>query len=279
MAEISAALVKQLRDATNVSMMECKRALQDAGGDMEQATRILREKGMATAAKKAARTANQGLVAAVVAGDARSGAIVEINCETDFVARNQDFIDFVAALTKKANEIDGSLAEAVKDEVVQKIAKIGENIVVKRNTRFVLSGNGVVASYIHLGGKVGVLVEVGCGKAESVKTEAFAEAVKDLTLHIAACSPRYLTSAEVSEEEIKSERAIYAKQVEGKPANIVDKIVDGKMNKFFSEVCLVDQPFVKEAKQTVTQFLGEKAKSVGDEFKINRFVRYQLGAE
>lgn len=277
MAEITAALVKQLREATNVSMMECKRALQDAGGDMDAAMRILREKGIATAAKKATRTANQGLVSAVVADDKQSGAIIEINCETDFVARNPDFISFVNDLTEKANQIDGSLAEEVKDVVVQKITEIGENIVVKRNVRFVVEGTGAITSYIHMGGKVGVLLEVACGKPETINSDVFAEAVKDVTLHIAACSPRYLTSDEVAEEDIKSEREIYAKQVEGKPANIIDKIVDGKMGKFFSEICLVDQPFVKEPKQSVTQFLAEKSKEAGDEITIKRFVRYQLG--
>lgn len=277
MAEITAALVKQLRDATNVSMMECKRALTDAGGDMDAATRLLREKGIATAAKKATRTANQGLVSAIVADDKKSGAIIEINCETDFVARNPDFVSFVNDLTAKANQIDGSLADAVKDKVVQKITEIGENIVVKRNVRFVMKGTGAVASYIHMGGKVGVLLEVACGRQETVNSDVFAEAVKDITLHIAACSPKCLTSVEVPADLIKSEREIFAKQVEGKPANIIDKIVDGKMSKFFSEICLVDQPFVKEPKQSVTQFLAEKSKTAGDNITITRFVRYQLG--
>ena len=277
MAEITAALVKELRDATNVSMMACKRCLQDADGDMDKALRLLREKGMATAAKKASRTANQGLVASKVADDSKSGAIIEINCETDFVARNPDFVSFVEALSAKANEIDGPLADAVKDEIVQKITEIGENVVVKRNARFTLEGNGVVASYIHLGGKVGVLVEVNCEKAETVENEAFVEAVKDVGLHIAACSPRYLTSDEVPEDEIKSEREIYAKQVEGKPENIIGKIVDGKMKKFFGEICLVDQPFVKEPKQSLTEYLAEKGKLAGDTITIKRFARYQLG--
>ncbi len=277
MAEITAALVKQLRDATNVSMMECKRALQDSDGDMDQALKILREKGMATAAKKAARTANQGLVAAEVSEDGKSGAIIEINCETDFVARNEGFINFVAEMATKANEIEGELAEVVKDEVVQKITEIGENIVVKRNTRYQLQGTGVVGSYIHMGGKVGVLVEVACEKDETIGSDAFQEAVKDVTLHIAASSPRFLTSDEVSEDEIKAEREIYAKQVEGKPENIIDKIVDGKMQKFFSEICLVDQPFVKEPKQSVAQYLEEKGKEAGDSISVRRFARYQLG--
>jgi elongation factor Ts len=277
MAVINAALVKQLRDATNVSMMECKRCLQEADGDMDKAVRLLREKGVATAAKKATRTANQGLIASKLADDANTGAIIEINCETDFVARNPDFVKFVDELAAKANEADGVLADIVKTEVVQKITEIGENVVVKRNDRFTLEGTGVIGSYIHMGGKVGVLVEMNCEKAETVSSDIFADAVKDVTLHIAASSPKYLTSDEVDAEELKSEREIFAKQVEGKPENIIDKIVDGKVKKYFSEICLVEQPFVKEPKQSVTEFLAEKSKAVDDSITIKRFVRYQLG--
>ena len=277
MAVITAALVKELRDATNVSMMECKRCLQEADGDMDKAVRLLREKGVATAAKKATRTANQGLIASKLADDAKTGAIIEINCETDFVARNPDFVKFVDELAAKANEADGVLADIVKTEVVQKITEIGENVVVKRNDRFTLEGTGVIGSYIHMGGKVGVLVEMNCEKAETVGSDIFADAVKDVTLHIAASSPKYLTSDEVDAEELKSEREIFAKQVEGKPENIIEKIVDGKVRKFFSEICLVEQPFVKEPKQSVTEFLAEKGKAVDDSITIKRFVRYQLG--
>jgi len=277
MAEITAALVKQLRDATNVSMMECKRCLQEADADMDKALRLLREKGMATAAKKATRTANQGLIASKLSDDAKTGAMIEINCETDFVARNPDFVEFVNGLAIKANEADGVLADIVRDEVVQKITEIGENVVVKRNDRFTLEGTGVIASYIHMGGKVGVLLEIGCEKAETTSNDIFADAVKDVTLHIAASSPKYLTSDEVDADELKSEREIFAKQVEGKPENIIDKIVDGKVKKFFSEICLVDQPFVKEPKQSITEFLAEKSKAVDDTLTIKRFVRYQLG--
>jgi len=257
--------------------MECKRSLQDANGDLESAMRILREKGMATAVKKSSRTANQGLVAAKVSEDGKVGTIIEINCETDFVARNPDFVSFVRQMAEKAIEIDSSLADEVKDLVVQKITEIGENVVVKRNVRYTREGNGTVASYIHMGGKVGVLLEMSCEKPDTAAKEAFVEAVKDVTLHIAACNPRYLTSDQVSKEEIKSEREIYAKQVEGKPANMIEKIVDGKINKFFGEICLLAQPFVKEPKQSVTEFLAEKSRVVGDTLAIKRFVRYQLG--
>ena len=277
MVEITAALVKKLRDATNVSMMECKRALQDAEGDLDKAAVLLRERGMATAAKKSTRTANQGLVASAVAPDRRSASLVEVNCETDFVARNTNFQEFVESLARRALETDENLPETCKEEVVAKVAEIGENIVIARNSRLVLEGNGRIESYIHLGGKVGVLLDLGCEKAETEQSPVFAEVARDLVLHVAACAPKYLTSDEVPEDEVAAEREIYAKQVQDKPANIIDKIVDGKIRKYFAEVCLLDQGFVKEPKQAVKALLAEKGKEVDDTLTIRRFALYQLG--
>ena len=278
MAEITAALVKQLRDATNVSMMECKRALTEAGGDREKATRLLRERGMVVAQKRSARVANQGLIASTSSPDGSVYALVEVNCETDFVARNPGFATFVAEMAKQALTTDHALADEVKDRLLTKIAEVGENIVVRRNVRFVRQGVGAIASYIHLGGKVGVLVELGCQKTDTPAKDAFKEVLNDLLLHVAAAAPRFLVPADVPADEIASERAIFAKQVEGKPANIVDKIVDGKMKKFYADTCLVDQGFVKEPKQSITDLLGEKSRQLGDTLTIRRFVRYQLGA-
>jgi elongation factor Ts len=278
MAEITATLVKTLRDATNVSMMECKRALIEAEGDIGAATRLLRERGMAVAAKKASRAANQGIVASAASEDDRCSSLIEVNCETDFVARNETFQAFVADLARRALTTDGALAETVKDEVTAKVAEIGENIIVRRNARFTLQGNGVVASYIHLGGKVGVLVELGCDKPETAQAEMFRELARDLTLHVAAANPRYLKADDVPPEEIDSERAIFAKQVEGKPAAIIEKIVDGKIRKFYEEICLLNQGFVKEPKQAVTDLVAACGKALGDTLVVIRFVRYQLGA-
>jgi elongation factor Ts len=277
MAEISAELVKKLRDATNVSMMECKRALVESEGDLDKAARILRERGIAVAAKKANRTTNQGLIASFTTPDGKTTSLVQVNCETDFVARNAGFQTFVAEIAQKGAATDAALGDGMKDVLVAKIAEIGENIVISRNTRFALQGAGRIQPYIHLGGKVGVLIEIGCGKAATADAPAFAELIKDLSLHVAACSPRYLKPADVPADEVTAERAIYAKQVEGKPAQIVEKIVDGKMKKFYADTCLVDQPFVKEPKQSVTDLLNETGKSLGDVLTIRRFVRYQLG--
>jgi len=278
MAEITASLVKQLREATNVSMMECKKALVEANGDMEAATKILRERGIAVAAKKASRAAKQGLVASASKEDGRIASLVEINCETDFVARNENFVKFVNDLAEKACETDEALSEQMKDIVTAKIAEIGENIIVRRNIRYKLEGNGAIASYIHLGGKVGVLVEAGCGSEATVSNPVFGELVRDLTLQIAAANPKYLVPDEIPEEEVKAEREIYASQVKNKPANVIDKIVDGRMKKYHSEVCLIDQPFVKEPKQSIRDLLASKGKELNDTIEVKRFVRYQMGA-
>jgi elongation factor Ts len=202
---------------------------------------------------------------------------VEVKCETDFVARNPDFQKFVSEVARKALASDGDPAAAMKDEVTARIASIGENIVIRRAKRFVKSGPGVVASYIHLGGKVGVLVELGCRNSATESNPALSELAKDLTLHVAASWPKALTSADVDPAVLVQEREIYAKQVQDKPPQIVEKIVDGKIKKFYSEICLVDQPYVREPKMSVTQLLNEKSKELKDTLAIRRFVRFQLG--
>jgi elongation factor Ts len=275
MAEITAARVQELREATNVGMMECKRALVEAGGDKEKAIRLLRERGVAVAAKKATRATNQGLIGAAVK-DGRKGALVEVNCETDFVAKNEIFQKFVQSLAQKAIDVaDNNIGEAAKAEVTAKIQEIGENLIAKRNLAYALRGPGLVATYIHLNGKLGVILELGCTQeATAAKLQDLA---KDLTLHVAACTPKYLVRSEVPAEAVAAEREIYAKQVTGKPANIVDKIVDGKMSKFYAQVCLTEQGFVKEPDISITKLLEAKGKEVGDTLTIRRFARWQVG--
>ena len=279
MAEITASLVKELREETGVGMMECKQALVKANGDKAAAIKILRESGMAIAAKKASRTAKQGIIAAEIAADAQSGRMIEINCETDFVAKNDNFKAFVAEMLKAAAGVaDNGLAEAAKAKVDAKVAEIGENIIARRNLTFKVQGIGAIAGYVHLGGKLGVLVEVGCKNAASVQNPAVKTLLADLTLHITAVNPGCITRDQVSAETVQAEKEIYAKQVQGKPANIIDKIVAGKLEKFYGQVCLVEQPFVKDQDKTVAAILAEAGKAVGDEFTIRRFVRWQLGA-
>lgn len=275
---ISASLVKELREETNLGMMECKKALQEAEGDKAKAIQLLRERGMAIAGKKADRAANEGRIAAKVAAGGKSGVMIEINCETDFVAKNDNFQAFVESLADKALEIEnGQLADAVKDEMTAKIAEIGENMKVGRNVKLEVQGEGAVASYIHLGAKVGVLLEVGCEKAETPDSDVFKETVRDITLHIAACSPQYASRENVPADVVESEKAIFAKQVEGKPENIIEKIVTGKLEKFYSQICLPEQGFVKDPDQTVQQVLDSKGKELGDTLVLRRFERFQVG--
>ena len=279
MAEISASLVKELREETGVGMMECKKALVEAHGDKAAAVKILRESGMAIAAKKASRAAKQGVIAADIAADAQSGRMIEINCETDFVAKNDNFKAFVAELLQEAKGVaDNGLAEAAKAKVDAKIAEIGENIVARRNVGYKVQGVGAIAGYVHLGGKLGVMVEVGCKNAASVQNPAVKTLLADLTLHVTAVAPMCITRDQVPAATVQAEKEIYAKQVEGKPANIIDKIVAGKLDKFYSQVCLVEQAFVKDQDKTVAAVLAEAGKAAGDEFTIRRFVRWQLGA-
>ena len=277
MTTISAAAVKALRDETNVGMMECKKALTEAGGDRAKAIQLLRERGVAIAGKKAGRAARSGLVASYAAGDGSVGALVEVNCETDFVARNDVFQAFVASLAEKAAEQDGELAPRVKDEVTAKIAEIGENIVVRRNVRFVREGHGLVATYIHLGSKVGVMIEVACTKPETETRPEFQELARDLTLHVAACQPEFLVRDEVPEAVVERERAIYAKQVEDKPAAIIDRIVAGKLEKFYAQAVFMEQPFVKDADRSVAQVIADAGRELDDTLRVRRACRYQLG--
>ncbi|MBI3985912.1 MAG: translation elongation factor Ts [Lentisphaerae bacterium] len=279
MADISAALVKELRDETNVGMMECKRALVEAAGDKVKALKILRERGLAIAAKKASRAANQGVIASAIAPQGKAGSLIEVNSETDFVAKNENFLAFTKKLAGKALELDGSLADAAQAEVTAKIAEIGENLVVRRNLRYVCQGNGLVASYIHHGSAIGVLLEAGCDKPETASNPKFLELVKDITLHVAASSPRFLDRGNVPADVIAAERDIYANQVQNKPANIVQKIVDGKMNKFYEQTCLVDQPFVKDQDTSAAKLLKALGAELGDTLTIRRFARFQVGEQ
>lgn len=279
MVEIPAGLVKELREETNVGMMECKKALVEAGGDKEKAVRILRERGLAVAGKKASRAAKDGQVAADISEGGKLGVMVEVNCETDFVARNEIFQAFLKKVAEKARTAQGDLAELLKDDLTAKIQEIGENIVIRRYVRYQLQGPGIIASYIHMGGKVGVLLEVGCGQEQTATTPEFKELVKDITLHIAACNPLYLQRSDVPESVLSAEREIYAKQVQNKPANIVEKIVSGKMEKYYQQVCLLEQGFVKDPDQTVKELLAAKSKTLGDTITVRRFARYKVGEE
>jgi len=272
---ITASQVKELRDATNVSMMDCKRALQEAEGDMGKATKLLRERGMAVAAKKADRVAKNGKISAQVSDDGKTAVMIEVNCETDFVTRNEVFQSFVAELTEKSMDVENP-AEAFKTEITAKIAEIGENIILRKSKKIVAE-NGAVASYIHMGGTCGVLVEFGLEKPETATADGFKEIGLDICLHVAAANPMALDRDGVPANLVADEKALFAKQVEGKPENIVENILKGKLNKFYSINCLLEQGFVKEDKTSITQLLEAKGKELGDTLTIKSYTRWQLG--
>lgn len=282
--EVTAQMVKDLRNATGAGIMDCKEALKEKDGDLEEAKRFLREKGLSSAAKKAGREASDGLVESEVAPGGRSGVLVEVNCETDFVAKTEDFtslVDKVISHVKENGPIGEGGAEALQADVSAAIAKLGENILISRGDRYeVPEGQaGAVSAYIHPGGAIGVMVELRAPSDDVVAKEGFAEVAKDLAMHIAASSPRYLEASQVPESVIESERAILMAQSKdtGKPEEIVAKIVDGRINKYLKEVCLMDQPFVKEPDQKIQGWLLAKSKELGGEIEISRFARFQRG--
>lgn len=274
MAEITAAAVAKLREMTNAGMMDCKKALTEANGDLSKAVDILRKKGAATATTKGTREAREGAIAQYVAPGGRLGVLVEVNCQTDFVARNDMFRAF-------ADEVARRLATDPKADFeadrVALVAKIRENIQVPRHARMEVSGNGMVAAYIHTGAKVGVLVEVGAGKEATVGTEDFKQLVKDITLQIAAGHPFVVSREQVPAEVLAKEKEIAAEQVKNKPPQAIAKIVEGKLEKFYQSYCLVDQGFVKKNEVSVKEHMGSIAKQLGDEITIRRFVRFQVG--
>ena len=274
---IDAQLVKTLREKTNAGLMECKRALAETNGDLEAAIDVLRKKGAASAAKKADREAKEGVIAQAILPGAKVGVLVEVNCETDFVAKNDLFKNFTEDLAKKIATQPGTDLEADRVAAVQ---KIGENVRIRRSARVEVNGHGSLAAYIHTGGKVGVLVEVGSDRDDTASKEEFKQLVRDITLQIAAANPVCVDRAGVPAALAERERAIYRDQVPpGKPANIVEKIIDGKMDKFYSGACLVDQTFIKNTDQTISQLVAEKSKLLGDNLVIRRFLRFMVGEE
>ena len=286
---ISASLVKELREKTGVAMMECKNALKETEGDIDAAIKILRERGEAKAEKKASRDANEGIIVAALAESGKSGVLVEINCETDFVAKNENFQAFVGevaatVLASEVTDLEAAKALPKGDETLEgfiktKVLEMGENLQFRRFERLTLNGEGAVASYIHLGGKVGVLIEVSAEKAETASSDAFKDLVKDLTLHIAATSPAGLRREDIPDELVESEKDIFRKQMEGagKPADILEKIIEGKLGKFYSERCLLEQGFVKEPDTSIKSLLEANSKDLGDTITVNSFLRFGLG--
>ena len=278
----TAADVKELREMTGCGMMDCKKALTETDGDKEKAIDILREKGMAKAVKKAGRIASEGIVKDYVDGNV--GVVVEVNAETDFVAKNDQFIQFVDDVAKTIAEKNPADVEALKEmqisggsqtvgeALTEKIAKIGENMNIRRFARY----EGTVATYIHGGGRIGVLVkfDTDCGDKDG-----FAEFAKNIAMQIAAAGAEYLDRDAVPAERVAHEKEILAAQAknEGKPEAIIEKMINGRINKFFKEVCLVDQEYIKDGDLSVTKYVQQTAKELGGNIKIVEYTRFEKG--
>ena len=267
--------VKELREKTGVGMMDCKKALTEANGDKEKAIEILREKGIATAQKKSSRIAAEGVVAACI--DGKTGVLVEVNCETDFVAKGDTYQAFVASIADYIVKTDvadvDALNAAKQDELIEATAKIGEKIAIRRFVKYVTE-DGILESYIHMGGKVGVLVEV-----TGADVHAAHEFAHDVALQIAAAKPFYVIPSEVPQAELDKEKEILTAQAlnEGKPAAIVDKMVLGRINKYYKDVCLMEQQFVKNPDITIKQYLATVNKDNGLNLSVKRLARFEMG--
>ena len=289
---ITAAMVKELREMTGAGMMDCKKALNETDGNMDEAGEYLRKNGQAKAEKKAGRIAAEGLCKVMTDGD-KAAAVVEVNSETDFVAKNEQFQEYVTAVAKQAlstsaADIDAFLAEAwnedasktVKDALVEKIAVIGENLTIRRFEK-VVAENGCVVTYTHGGGKIGVIVEA----ETAVVNDAVKEALTNLAMQVAALYPKYVSSSEISEEYKAHEKEIITEQIKndpkmaGKPEKVIEGAVVGRLNKELKEVCLLEQVYVKaeDGKQTVQQYVDSVGKENGTDLKIKRFVRFETG--
>jgi elongation factor Ts len=273
--EITAATVGKLREMTNAGMMDCKKALTEAKGDLTAAVDILRKKGAATATTKGTREAREGVIAQYIAPGGRLGVLVEVNSQTDFVARNEMFRAFADDIARRLAADPNATFET---ERVDMVAKFRENIQIPRHARMEVSGNGMVAAYIHTGAKVGVLVEVGAGKESTVSQDDFKQLVRDITLQIAAGHPFAVSRDQVPAEIVAKEKEIAGEQVKNKPPQAIAKIVEGKLDKFYQTYCLVDQGFVKKNSEiSVKEHVGTVARQLGDEITIRRFVRFQVG--
>jgi len=287
MANITAALVKELRERTSAGMMDCKKALMENDGDMDKAIDWLREKGLAQAAKKAGRIAAEGAVVQYITECGKVGAVVEVNCETDFVANTDNFKNFANSVAKHvalANPADlealngqkfvDDETKTIEDMISDATVAIGEKISIRRFARY--ETTGLVSSYIHMGGKVGVLVELATTAGDN---EAVKELAHDLCLQIAAAKPEAVRREEVNSENLEKEREIYrVKALEsGKPEKIVDKIVEGQIEKYYKEVCLLEQLFVKDGDKTIKGLVAEVAKAVGADIDVVRYARFERG--
>jgi len=288
MADISAAMVMKLRKMSGQGMMDCKRALQDTDGNIEKAMDLLRKKGLATLAKRAGRDTSEGLVVSKISPDGNTATMATLCCETDFVAKSDDFVATAqiladVALSCPADEgVDNVLetsADGKKfgDIMTELISKTGEKTQVGDYAKYKHNGPGLISTYIHFNEKVGTMLQIDTSNDEIAAGEEIKQAASDIAMHITATKPLALDKDQIDPETIEREKAIFAEQVKNKPANIIDKIVEGKMKKFYAENCLLQQPFVKDDSKSVEQVLTEAAKKAGGQATIKKFVRFEVG--
>ena len=281
---ITADMVKKLRDQTGAGMMDCKKALAETDGDFEKAVTLLREKGIAVAAKREARAASEGLIGSYVTDNAKTGVLVELNCETTFVAKTDDFTNLAKELAKfiadkpAISELEDLLdmpfrgAQSVRDSINEVMGKVGEKMSLNRFVR--VDTNGLIGSYIHMGDQIGVLVELtGASDDEALQL------AKDIAMHVSWSNPEYLSRDQVSADAIQKERDINRQWAikEGKPEKVIDRIVDGRMTEYYSKVCLLEQPYIKDEEQTIQALLDSASKKLGQKITVAGYVRYRVG--
>jgi len=289
---VTAAQINELRKSTGAGMLDCKKALEETGGDFEKAVDFLRTKGLAAAAKKAGRAATEGMVAAFVSDDLKSGVLLEVNSETDFVAKNETFQAFVASIGQHilatspadveamlAQTFSGDATKTVQTYVNGSISIIGENIQIRRFAKFDVEGDGCIGSYIHAGGKIGVLVQIASPAVTAANRDVLQGFVKDVAMHTAAAAPAFVSRDQVPTDVLDREKEVYrAKAKEsGKPDAIIEKIIDGQINKYYADICLIEQAFVKDTDKTILQVAKECGTTAGGNVSITRFERFVLG--
>ncbi len=274
MAEVTVAQISKLRQQTSAGMMDCKKALTECDGDYDAAVDWLRKKGAATAEKKSSRATSEGIISHYIVPGAKAGILLEVNCETDFVGKNESFQSLCAGF---AETLAGDANADLEERRTTAVAEVGENIVIQRHARLAVDGPGAVAAYIHHGAKVGVLVQVSTGKEATAEGDDFKALLRDITLQIAAASPEAVDRNGIDPAIIAKEKEIAADQFKDKPAQAIEKIVEGKLEKHFATVCLVDQAFVKQGDLAVKDHIAATAKVLDDTITVDAFLRFQVG--
>jgi elongation factor Ts len=280
---ISAQSVKELRDKTAAGMMDCKKALEETDGDMEKAVDWLRQKGLAKAARRSGRTTSEGLIGCHVAEDGKHAVLLELRCETDFVSRGDTFQEMVRTCTRDffASGSDTIDAEAAQISLGDAVAVLGENITIGQSARMKLREHGGIGAYVHSNGKIAVLVELGCSRAGTTEQAAFSELARNLAMQVAAAAPLAVSAETIDAALIAREREVYRQKArdDGKPDHLVDRIADGAIKKYFTEVCLLEQAYIRDDKTRVADLIRQIGRELDDTLSVRGFIRIQIGAE